>query len=128
MEGKHFHPKGKLPSGDTIEQRKQRRESLPFSDERDCEEAKRAFIAPPPYEQTMAEAGHGNREVYEQSKTMLVHFDFGFEMMLGTGATDLTPEQKPSRDVPVRTESQREALTEAHAVRSILPLACVCAF
>ncbi len=37
----------------------------------------------------------GNCEVYEQLKTMLVHFDLGFEMMPGTGATDLTPEQQP---------------------------------
>jgi alkyl sulfatase BDS1-like metallo-beta-lactamase superfamily hydrolase len=37
----------------------------------------------------------GNREVYEQLKTLLVHFDLGFEIMPGTGARDLTPEQKP---------------------------------
>ena len=37
----------------------------------------------------------GNRDPYEQLKTMLVHFDLGFEMMPGTGGTDLTPEQKP---------------------------------
>jgi alkyl sulfatase BDS1-like metallo-beta-lactamase superfamily hydrolase len=37
----------------------------------------------------------GNREVYEQLKTMLVHFDLGFEMMPGTGTKDLTPDQKP---------------------------------
>jgi alkyl sulfatase BDS1-like metallo-beta-lactamase superfamily hydrolase len=37
----------------------------------------------------------GNREVYEQLKTMLVHFDLGFEIMPGTGAKDLTPEEKP---------------------------------
>ena len=37
----------------------------------------------------------GNRDVYEQLKTMLVHFDLGFEIMPGTGAKDLTPEQKP---------------------------------
>ncbi len=36
----------------------------------------------------------GNREVFEQLKTMLVHFDLGFEIMPGTGAKDLTPEQK----------------------------------
>jgi alkyl sulfatase BDS1-like metallo-beta-lactamase superfamily hydrolase len=36
-----------------------------------------------------------NREPYEQSKTMLVHFELGFEMMPGTGAADLTPEEKP---------------------------------
>jgi alkyl sulfatase BDS1-like metallo-beta-lactamase superfamily hydrolase len=37
----------------------------------------------------------GNRDVYEQLKTMLVHFDLGFEIMPGTGAKDLTPEGKP---------------------------------
>ena len=37
----------------------------------------------------------GNRGVYEQLKTMLVHFDLGFEIMPGTSAKDLTPEQKP---------------------------------
>ncbi|MBW2479643.1 MAG: MBL fold metallo-hydrolase [Deltaproteobacteria bacterium] len=36
----------------------------------------------------------GNRQVYEQLKTMLVHFDLGFEIMPGTGARDLTPAQK----------------------------------
>ena len=36
----------------------------------------------------------GNRQPYEQLKTMLVHFDLGFEIMPGTGAKDLTPEQK----------------------------------
>jgi alkyl sulfatase BDS1-like metallo-beta-lactamase superfamily hydrolase len=37
----------------------------------------------------------GNRDAYEQLKTMLVHFDLGFEIMPGTGVKDLTPEQKP---------------------------------
>ena len=37
----------------------------------------------------------GNRDVYEQLKTLLVHFDLGFEIMPGTGAKDLTPEEKP---------------------------------
>jgi alkyl sulfatase BDS1-like metallo-beta-lactamase superfamily hydrolase len=36
----------------------------------------------------------GNREPYEQLKTMLVHFDLGFELMPGTGETDLTTEKK----------------------------------
>jgi alkyl sulfatase BDS1-like metallo-beta-lactamase superfamily hydrolase len=36
----------------------------------------------------------GNRQVYEQLKTLLVHFDLGFEIMPGTGAKDLTPAQK----------------------------------
>jgi alkyl sulfatase BDS1-like metallo-beta-lactamase superfamily hydrolase len=37
----------------------------------------------------------GNRQVYEDLKTMLVHFDLGFEMMPGTGDADLTPEKEP---------------------------------
>ena len=36
----------------------------------------------------------GNREVYEQLKTLLVQFDLGFEIMPGTGARDLTPDRK----------------------------------
>jgi len=36
----------------------------------------------------------GDRTPYEQLKTLLVHFDLGFEIMPGTGAKDLTPEQK----------------------------------
>ena len=36
----------------------------------------------------------GDHKPYEQLKEMLVHFDLGFEMMPGTGAKDLTPEQK----------------------------------
>ena len=38
---------------------------------------------------------NGNRDIYEQLKTMLVQFDLGFEIMPGTGSKDLTPEQKP---------------------------------
>ena len=38
---------------------------------------------------------HGNREVIEQLKSMLIHFDLGFEIMPGTGNTDLTPELNP---------------------------------
>jgi alkyl sulfatase BDS1-like metallo-beta-lactamase superfamily hydrolase len=46
----------------------------------------------------------GKREVYEQLKTLLVHFDLGFEIMPGTGAKDLTPEQKPfEQDEPADT-------------------------
>jgi len=37
----------------------------------------------------------GNREPYDQLKTMLVHFELGFEMMPGTGSSDLTPKEKP---------------------------------
>jgi alkyl sulfatase BDS1-like metallo-beta-lactamase superfamily hydrolase len=47
----------------------------------------------------------GNREVYEDLKAMLVHFDLGFEMMPGTGAKDLTPVQKPfEQEEPARTD------------------------
>ena len=37
----------------------------------------------------------GNQEVYDQLKTMLAHFDLGFEIMPGTGEQDLTPGQNP---------------------------------
>ena len=37
----------------------------------------------------------GDRTAYEQLKTLLVHFDLGFEIRPGTGIKDLTPEQKP---------------------------------
>jgi hypothetical protein len=37
----------------------------------------------------------GKREPYEQLKTMLVHFELGLELIPGTGAADLTPEDKP---------------------------------
>ncbi len=37
----------------------------------------------------------GNRDVYEQLKALLVHFDLGFEIMPGTGAKDLTPQENP---------------------------------
>ncbi len=37
----------------------------------------------------------GSREPYEQLKSMLIHFDLGFEMMPGTGSKDLTPKRAP---------------------------------
>ena len=58
MEGKHFHPKGKLPSKYTIELQNGLRKTLPFEDKRDFEEAKKGFIAAPPYKKIMAEAGN----------------------------------------------------------------------
>jgi len=58
MEGKHFHPKGKLPSSYTIEIQKHQREILPFADKRDFDEQKKGFIAAPEYKQIMAEAGN----------------------------------------------------------------------
>jgi alkyl sulfatase BDS1-like metallo-beta-lactamase superfamily hydrolase len=58
MKGKHFHPKGKLPSTFTIALQNGQRQSLPFEDKRDFEEAKKGFIAAPDYKQIMAEAGN----------------------------------------------------------------------
>jgi alkyl sulfatase BDS1-like metallo-beta-lactamase superfamily hydrolase len=55
---RHFDPKGKMPSNFTIELQKGLRKSLPFEDKRDFEEAKKGFIAAPPYKKIMAEAGH----------------------------------------------------------------------
>ncbi|GMQ75440.1 MAG: alkyl sulfatase dimerization domain-containing protein [Gammaproteobacteria bacterium] len=50
--------KSNPPSKFTIDVQKHQRESLPFSDKRDFEEAKRGFIAEPNYKQIMAEAGN----------------------------------------------------------------------
>lgn len=58
MEGKHFHAKGKMPSKFTIELQNGLRKTLPFEDKRDADEAKKGFIAAPPYKQIMAEAGN----------------------------------------------------------------------
>jgi alkyl sulfatase BDS1-like metallo-beta-lactamase superfamily hydrolase len=55
---KHFDPKGKMPSKFTIELQNGMRKTLPFEDKRDFEEAKKGFIAAPPYKQIKAEAGH----------------------------------------------------------------------
>ena len=56
--GKHFDPKGTLPSKFTIELRRGVSASLPFEDKRDFDEAKKGFIAEPPYKKIMADAGH----------------------------------------------------------------------
>jgi alkyl sulfatase BDS1-like metallo-beta-lactamase superfamily hydrolase len=58
MEGRHFDPKGKLPSSYTIEQQERLRAAMPFEDRRDFDEASRGFIAAPPYKQIMADAGN----------------------------------------------------------------------
>ena len=58
MEGRHFDPKGKVPSTFTIDLQNGMRKTLPFEDTRDVEEAKKGFLAAPPYKQIMAEAGH----------------------------------------------------------------------
>jgi alkyl sulfatase BDS1-like metallo-beta-lactamase superfamily hydrolase len=55
---KHFDLKGKLASSFTIELQNSLRRSLPFEDRRDFEEVERGFIAAPPYQQIMAEAGN----------------------------------------------------------------------
>ena len=56
--GKHFDPKGTLPSKFTIELRKGISATLPFEDKRDFDEARKGFIAEPPYKQIKADAGH----------------------------------------------------------------------
>ncbi|MCX7792456.1 MAG: MBL fold metallo-hydrolase [Chloroflexaceae bacterium] len=53
----HFHPKGKLPSQFTIDAQNKARKLLPFSDTQDFEEAKRGFIAAPPYRKIMNDKG-----------------------------------------------------------------------
>ncbi len=55
---RHFDPLGRPPSKFTLELRNGFKAQLPFSDQRDFEEAKRGFIAEPPYKQIMADAGH----------------------------------------------------------------------
>jgi alkyl sulfatase BDS1-like metallo-beta-lactamase superfamily hydrolase len=55
---KHFDPQGKPPSTFTLELRDGVKAELPFSDKRDFDEAKKGFIAAPPYKQIKADAGH----------------------------------------------------------------------
>jgi alkyl sulfatase BDS1-like metallo-beta-lactamase superfamily hydrolase len=54
----HFHPEGKTPSEYTIKLHNGLKATLPFDDQRDFEEAKKGFIAAPPYKQIMADAGN----------------------------------------------------------------------
>ncbi len=54
----HFDPLGQPPSKFTLELRNGLKATLPFADKRDFEEAKRGFIAEPPYTKIMADAGH----------------------------------------------------------------------
>jgi alkyl sulfatase BDS1-like metallo-beta-lactamase superfamily hydrolase len=54
----HFHPKGKPPSKHTLEVIKKARETMPFSDKRDFEEAEKGFIAPLKSMIIKADAGH----------------------------------------------------------------------
>jgi len=58
VEGRHFHPLGKMPSKFTIDLRNGIKATLPFEDKRDFDEAGKGFIAAPPYKQIMADAGH----------------------------------------------------------------------
>ncbi len=53
-----FHPLGKGPSALTKAAQDAQRASLPFGDTRDFDEARRGFLAAPPYRQIMADAGH----------------------------------------------------------------------
>jgi alkyl sulfatase BDS1-like metallo-beta-lactamase superfamily hydrolase len=55
---KHFDAKGNLPSMYTIELRKGVSATLPFEDKRDFDEARKGFIAEPPYMKIMADAGN----------------------------------------------------------------------
>jgi alkyl sulfatase BDS1-like metallo-beta-lactamase superfamily hydrolase len=55
---KHFDSKGNMPSTFTIELRNGVSATLPFKDKRDFEEAKKGFIAEPPYKKIMADAGN----------------------------------------------------------------------
>jgi alkyl sulfatase BDS1-like metallo-beta-lactamase superfamily hydrolase len=55
---RHFDAKGKPASSATIAQQKLARDLLPLADTRDFEEAKRGFIAAPPYKRIMAESGN----------------------------------------------------------------------
>ena len=54
----HFDPKGALPSTFTMELRKGVLATLPMDDKRDFDEAKKGFIAEPPFMKIMADAGN----------------------------------------------------------------------
>ncbi len=55
---KHFHPKGKAPSEHTLKVIREARQSMPFADTRDFEEAEKGFIAPLLSKKVMADSGH----------------------------------------------------------------------
>jgi alkyl sulfatase BDS1-like metallo-beta-lactamase superfamily hydrolase len=55
---KHFHAKGKPPSEFTKATIRKLRRELPFEDTKDFEEAKKGFIAAPPYTRIKADAGN----------------------------------------------------------------------
>ena len=54
----HFHPKGKPPSDHTLAVLNAARESMPFDDTRDFDEARKGFIAPLNSMVIEADAGH----------------------------------------------------------------------
>lgn len=54
---KHFSPKGKLPSQYTVKTQNKARQTMPFEDKQDFEEAKKGFIAAPPYRKIMQDKG-----------------------------------------------------------------------
>jgi alkyl sulfatase BDS1-like metallo-beta-lactamase superfamily hydrolase len=54
----HFHPKGKPPSEHTLKIIRAARESMPFDDTRDFDEARKGFIAPLKSKIIEADAGH----------------------------------------------------------------------
>ena len=54
----HFHPKGNPPSEHTLAIIKKARETMPFDDRRDFEEAEKGFIAPLNSMIVKADAGH----------------------------------------------------------------------
>ncbi len=55
---KHFDPKGKPPSEHTLEIIRKARETMPFADKRDFDEAEKGFIAPLASMIIKADAGH----------------------------------------------------------------------
>lgn len=54
----HFHPKGRPPSKHTLAVIKAARESMPFDDTRDFDEARKGLIAPLDSKVIKADAGH----------------------------------------------------------------------
>lgn len=54
----HFHPKGNPPSEHTLRIISEARETMPFSDRKDFEEAEKGFIAPLNSKIIQADAGH----------------------------------------------------------------------
>ncbi|MEN6464191.1 MAG: alkyl sulfatase dimerization domain-containing protein [Syntrophaceae bacterium] len=56
-DSQHFSPKGKLPSKYTIDARNKALASMPFEDKQDFAEAKKGFIAAPPFRKIMQDKG-----------------------------------------------------------------------